>query len=404
MRGLAKAVCKATTEELLGPKKKHLDYLLHCTFEPNVSIPQLANLLIERTQNSSWVVVFKSLITVHHLMCYGNERFTQFLASSNCNFQLGNFLDKTGGYDMSTYIRRYAKYLNEKAMSYRAVAFDFCKVKRGKEEGTLRSMTAEKLLKTLPVLQNQVDSLLEFDCSPNELTNGVMNTAFMFLFRDLIRLFACYNDGIINLLGRRGVDRREEARRGGWAVGAGKRIGVDKGEIPDLARAPSSLLDALEQHLAHLEGKKAGTANTSRINISSAVTTLTSTSTAFDSPAGRASDDLLQLTGSGANNFNIFDSSPATGFANFELIQPAPGYKGPDVFGDILQPPKLISSDLDMSLQSLVQNLGISGSGAAHAQKPSWGSPVKNTARTGGHNWTVPAASGLTGGSPRPML
>ena len=32
---------------------------------------------------------------------------------------------------MSTYIRRYAKYLNEKAMSYRAVAFDFCKVKRG---------------------------------------------------------------------------------------------------------------------------------------------------------------------------------------------------------------------------------------------------------------------------------
>jgi len=38
-----------------------------------VSIPQLANLLIERSQNASWVVVFKSLITVHHLMCYGNE-------------------------------------------------------------------------------------------------------------------------------------------------------------------------------------------------------------------------------------------------------------------------------------------------------------------------------------------
>jgi len=35
------------------------------------------------------------------------------------------------GYDMSTYIRRYAKYLNEKAFSYRQMAFDFCKVKRG---------------------------------------------------------------------------------------------------------------------------------------------------------------------------------------------------------------------------------------------------------------------------------
>ena len=47
--------------------------LLHCTNEPNVSIPTLANLLIERTQNPNWVVVFKGLITTHHLMCYGNE-------------------------------------------------------------------------------------------------------------------------------------------------------------------------------------------------------------------------------------------------------------------------------------------------------------------------------------------
>ena len=35
----------------------------------------------------------------------------------------------------------------------------------------------------------------------NELNNGVINAAFLLLFKDLIRLFACYNDGIINLLG-----------------------------------------------------------------------------------------------------------------------------------------------------------------------------------------------------------
>ena len=65
----------------------------------------------------------------------------------------------------------------------------------------LRTMAADKLLKTIPVLQSQIDALLEFDCSANDLTNGVVNTAFLLLFRDLIRLFACYNDGIINLLG-----------------------------------------------------------------------------------------------------------------------------------------------------------------------------------------------------------
>ena len=41
-----------------------------------------------------------------------------------------------------------------------------------------------------------------FQVSANELTNGVVNAAFMLLFKDLIRLFACYNDGIINLLGK----------------------------------------------------------------------------------------------------------------------------------------------------------------------------------------------------------
>ncbi|XP_027845694.2 phosphatidylinositol-binding clathrin assembly protein LAP isoform X3 [Aphis gossypii] len=283
-QGLAKSVCKATTEELIGPKKKHLDYLIHCTNEPNVSIPQLANLLIERSQNASWVVVFKSLITVHHLMCYGNERFTQYLASSNSSFQLSNFLDKSSlqgpvgvrsGYDMSPFIRRYSKYLNEKALSYRTVAFDFCKVKRSKEDGVLRTMNSEKLLKTLPVLQSQLDALLEFDCSAADLTNGVINMAFMLLFRDLIRLFAGYNDSIINLLEKYFDMNKKQCRdaldlykkflirmdRVGEFLKVAENVGIDKGEIPDLTKAPSSLLDALEQHLASIEGKKSA-ANT----------------------------------------------------------------------------------------------------------------------------------------------
>ena len=47
----------------------------------------------------------------------------------------------------------------------------------------------------------QLDALLDFEATTQDLNNGVINGAFMLLFRDLIRLFACYNDGIINLLG-----------------------------------------------------------------------------------------------------------------------------------------------------------------------------------------------------------
>ncbi|CAH2985726.1 unnamed protein product [Chilo suppressalis] len=306
-QGLAKSVCKATTEEMIAPKKKHLDYLVHCTNEPNVSIPQLANLLVERTQNTNWVVVYKALITVHHLLAYGNERFTQYLASSNSTFQLSNFLDKSGvqGYDMSPFIRRYAKYLNEKALSYRTVAFDFCKVKRGKEEGSLRMMNVEKLLKTLPVLQAQLDALLEFDCTANDLTNGVINMCFMLLFRDLIRLFACYNDGIINLLEKFFDMNKKNCRealdlykkflirmdRVGEFLKVAENVGIDKGDIPDLTKAPSSLLDALEGHLATLEGKKGSAANTptqtasAQKNVASVMGALSSTSSSFGNAA-----------------------------------------------------------------------------------------------------------------------
>ncbi|XP_063536042.1 phosphatidylinositol-binding clathrin assembly protein LAP isoform X11 [Cydia strobilella] len=313
-QGLAKSVCKATTEEMIAPKKKHLDYLVHCTNEPNVSIPQLANLLVERTQNTNWVVVYKALITVHHLLAYGNERFTQYLASSNSTFQLSNFLDKSGvqgaagariGYDMSPFIRRYAKYMNEKALSYRTVAFDFCKVKRGKEEGSLRMMNAEKLLKTLPVLQAQLDALLEFDCNANDLTNGVINMCFMLLFRDLIRLFACYNDGIINLLEKYFDMNKKNCRdaldlykkflirmdRVGEFLKVAENVGIDKGDIPDLTKAPSSLLDALEGHLNTLEGKKGSAANTptqtasAQKNVASVMGALSSTSSSFGNVA-----------------------------------------------------------------------------------------------------------------------
>ncbi len=135
-------------------------------------------------------------------------------------------------------------------------------------------MNVEKLVKTVPMLQTQIDSLLEFDCTASDLTNGVINAAFFLLFKDLIRLFACYNDGIINCLEKYfEMTNKKMARetleiykkflirmnKVGDFLKTAENVGIDKGEIPDLTKAPSSLLDAMEQHLAQLEGKKPGT-------------------------------------------------------------------------------------------------------------------------------------------------
>nr|XP_055055242.1 phosphatidylinositol-binding clathrin assembly protein isoform X7 [Misgurnus anguillicaudatus] len=295
---ISKAVCKASTHEVSGPKKKHLDYLIHCTNEMNVNVPQLADTLFERTANSSWVVVFKALITTHHLMMYGNERFIQYLASRNTLFNLSNFLDKGAlqGYDMSTFIRRYSRYLNEKALSYRLVAVDFTKMKRG-IDGVMRTMNTEKLIKTLPIIQNQLDALLDFQANPNELTNGVINAAFMLLFKDSIRLFAAYNEGVINLL-EKYFDMKKNQCKDALEIykkflyrmtklseflKVAEQVGIDQGDIPDLTQAPSSLLEALEQHLASLEGKKTKelSADNRANTLSNAVSSLSNTGMSF---------------------------------------------------------------------------------------------------------------------------
>lgn len=88
-----------------------------------------------------------------------------------------------------------------------------------------------------------------------------------------------------------------------------ENVGIDKGDLPDLTKAPSSLLEALEQHLATMEGKKGSAANTptqtanNQKNVKSGVTALSSTSssfgtaaasTKFDNPTNGSIDESLK--------------------------------------------------------------------------------------------------------------
>ncbi|XP_057306878.1 phosphatidylinositol-binding clathrin assembly protein LAP-like [Hydractinia symbiolongicarpus] len=280
---LGKAVSKATSHEVIGPKKKHISYLQNALEFDNVSIPDIADSLFERCNNSSWVVVFKSLVTFHHLMSNANERFIQYVASRSTTWMLHNFLDKGGvqGYDMSHAIRRYSAYLAEKAYAYRAMGYDFCRVARGKEAGVLRNMEAHKLLKALPAIQVQLDSLIATEIASNDLTNGVITAAFMALFKDLIKLFACYNDGIINLLEKYFEMKKSDCKVGleiykrflarmervSEFLKIAEDAGINKGEIPDLTKAPNSLLAALEQHYQSLEKGKAGSPPTNQVTL-----------------------------------------------------------------------------------------------------------------------------------------
>ncbi|XP_061667547.1 clathrin coat assembly protein AP180-like isoform X3 [Syngnathoides biaculeatus] len=347
---MARAVCKATTHEVMAPKKKHLEYLVSATNTTNVNIPQMADTLFERATNASWVVVFKALVTTHHMCVHGNERFIQYLASRTSLFNLSNFIDKTGshGYDMSTFIRRYGRYLNEKAFAYRQMAFDFTRVKKG-AEGVMRTMTTEKLLKGMPVLQTQIDTLLEFDVHPKELNNGIINAAFLLLFKDLVKLFASYNDGVINMLEKYFKMKKSDCKEAleiykrfltrvtkiGEFMKLAETVGVDKNDIPDINYAPSSILESLETHMNGLEDVKGGKKG---------------------SPT----------KGSPTNNMSP-TSTPAKSSNAVPVLQPPPGESAAAAAATVAAPEPAEDSLLDLD------PLSSSGPPAASAGPTSWG-------------------------------
>ncbi|XP_077402609.1 phosphatidylinositol-binding clathrin assembly protein-like [Vanacampus margaritifer] len=469
---ISKAVCKATTHEVSGPKKKHLDYLIHCTNELNVSIPHLADTLLERTASNSWIVVFKALIATHHLMMYGNERLMQYVASRNTLFNLNNFLDKAAlqGYNMSTFIRRYSRYLNEKAMSFRLAAVDFTKMKRG-ADGVMRTMNTDKLIKMLPIIQNQLDALLDFQPNSNELSNGVINTAFMLLFKDSIRLFAAYNEGVISMLEKYFDMKKNQCKEAlelykiflnrmtklSEFLKVAEQVGIDQGDSPDLKQAPSSLLEALEQHLASLEGRKLKdlSAASRSSTVSSLSTTAISLSRMDDKTEGNRlqqhKDDTHKMidiqtpnvspgtqsvgsaNSSGGGATDLFSGSPLVAVnhvpnlpselftlqPHFAPLQTTHTFPNNTAWGgDLLKPAppaqihnpgaplhsgKMLPNDLDSSLANLVGNLQFGGTQAKRPELQ-WSQLVEKKP-TGGSGWqtkTVCTSTNWTH-SPHPM-
>ena len=264
---VSKTVGKATTHEMGAPKRKHLDYLIHATHEPNVSLPECADMLLTRIQDPSWVVSLKAMMSLHHLMNEGNEKFMRYMASKGNSFEFVS--EKVGPMadDMTPFVNKYGHYLSEKCHSYRQATTDFIRVAK---TNFLRQASVDKLLAYIPILQRQIDGIVNLELSSTDICTEICRAAFVLIFRDLIALFTIYNEGIINMLELFFEMEKKHARESfdlykKFIVRMGKvehflkvaeDAGIDQGDdVPDLSKAPSSLLSALENHLGSIDKK-----------------------------------------------------------------------------------------------------------------------------------------------------
>ncbi|KAK1672306.1 ANTH domain-containing protein [Colletotrichum godetiae] len=191
-----KSVKGATKIKAAPPKTKYIEHILVATHAGEAGVGEVFRALQFRLRDSTWTVVFKSLITVHLMIREGSPDVTLAYLSRHPNtLAISSFTDaQTQGRN----IRHYAGYLAARAKAYRETKCDWVRTK----ESRLEKLSVDKgLLRETEILQSQISALLKCDVLEGEIENEITVTVFRLLVLDVLALFQALNQGMINILG-----------------------------------------------------------------------------------------------------------------------------------------------------------------------------------------------------------
>lgn len=203
-----KSVKGATKIKAAPPKSKYIEHILIATHSGEAGVAEVFRALQNRLRDSTWTVVFKSLITVHLMIREGSPDVTlAYLARHRNMLAISSFSDvnrkmlgltKSQVQTQGRNIRHYTNYLVERARAYRDTKCDYVR----SAERRLEKMTVDKgLLRETEVVQHQITALLKCDVLDNEPENEITITVFRMLVLDLLAMFHVMNHGLINILG-----------------------------------------------------------------------------------------------------------------------------------------------------------------------------------------------------------
>jgi phosphatidylinositol-binding clathrin assembly protein len=127
-------------------------------------VAEIFRVLQLRLRDSTWTIVFKSLIVVHLMIREGAPEVTlRYLADSPKRLAISSFAEaQTQGVN----IRRYYEYLSERVKAYRDSKTDFVRAGVGK----MRQLTVDRgLLRQTEIVQDQIGALLRCDVSKPQI-------------------------------------------------------------------------------------------------------------------------------------------------------------------------------------------------------------------------------------------
>ncbi|GAA5971033.1 hypothetical protein JCM11641_004121 [Rhodosporidiobolus odoratus] len=330
MPDLRKTVEGATKPKRAAPKAKYIDPIVQATFNQDGALQEIVRTLGVRMRDPNSTVVFKSLITLHTVMRSGSlDPVFTYLSSSSSALSLSGH---AGGN-----IAAYGHYLAARIKSYGNLKRDVVRDKSDRRAANrLRSLGVEQgLLRETREIQRMIATLVEAKFYQDDVDDDVSMTALRLLVKDLLVLFTCVNEGIINILenffSMSAVDGqtalkiyktfcRDTERVVGFLGTAKKLYNVLNIPIPNLKHAPVSLAKSLEEYLndpnfeqnraEYKENKRIADGGTPRATPKPAAPPSSSTSTSAPSTSvtSPASARSSQSAAAPKNFTDFFDS------------------------------------------------------------------------------------------------
>ncbi|KAH7078231.1 ANTH domain-containing protein [Paraphoma chrysanthemicola] len=360
-----KSVKGGTKIKLAAPKSKYVEHILVATHAGEAGVAEIFRALTNRLRDSTWTIVFKSLIIVHLMIREGEPEVTLKYLAQNPHRKLainsfteGTFANRVPDLDerevmlrlpmeirreavqtQGHNIRTYSEYLLRRAIEYGTTRVDY--VRGG--EGRLKRLSIDKgLLREAESVQEQIRYLLKCQPFDDEPENEITLTAFRLLTMDLLVLFHVSNEGTINILEHYFELSKPDATRAlaiyrifvkqteavvQYLSLARSHEHSTRLEIPKIKHAPTSLAASLEeylndkdfeinrrQYLAEKEAKKNGgkiTNGSSKPQESKPAPTSTSTSQSQpEPPKQNSSAPLIDLFASLEDNQQTMATQP----------------------------------------------------------------------------------------------
>ncbi|AOA62827.1 GQ67_00925T0 [Komagataella phaffii] len=268
----------ATKLKVAAPKPKYIEPILLATSSRydgrNDDLKSVLSALAGRIQDPSWSVVYKSLIVLHIMIREGEENVTLKYLSRHVSMLEPRKLSRDGHYGARSIVQ-YSKYLAARAREFSKTQVDFVRDEKSsnsssssnseKKGGILRTLSVDKgLLREVESVQRQIESLLKCEFAESEVNNDIVLTSFRMLVYDLLALYQCLNEGVINILEHYFEMSKVDAERAlgiykdfvDQTVDVVKYLKVAKHlehstklHVPTIKHAPTELAGSLEDYL-----------------------------------------------------------------------------------------------------------------------------------------------------------